>query len=569
MSISDTNPASPGLTLIDRALDAFKLLVLADPSHSAALGKARQEFFGAAGNQVNSLDAERRLFEWFLFERSYDEIGGVGARAIAEAWLEEVGEELAPLLPGLLDSRVGVYEVSSVEPGSGVWVKDLSGVGEYPLAEPEAATEFEVADLIVGRLYPFGEGVFLASSAATCVRNPKLTEALRQDLGRAREARRGVPRLSQQTLEALFFQSSLIPDRVSPPSVKSAIPDPASLPSVEQVIAEGRDWLLAQGLTPGDVEDMLEALAEEAFDPADLAPGGSDILGGILAELAIQTEINLAEARARLLTIWTRLHAPEPSDDAPLEAQPRKAQEQQYSSDKTRRALEAFDATRASGGRVEDAFEQLEQDLGLEPGSSDDSGDKTPDFPGVVGAMVEEFLWERAAKQEPELNSRALHQFASFAAHIGAFEDVSHSDMLLFSGCWLIERGDLTNATDAEQTLEALEKFCRWAEAEHSVELWSLFSESFEDLAASLPRLITANRSITGGEPNSRVLLYQVQADLRAKRVEAGGTSYDIDPKLLVHLREGDLVRAVREGDGLTIVGCYPGLVRGILQPKS
>jgi len=566
MSPSIPNPFGTENAVFQKALEAFKSLTLASAEHAAELAKARLEFFGPAGNQVSSIDAERRLFEWFLFERPHAEFGGVGARALAEDWLEQVGEDLAPLLPGLIDSRVGVFEVTSIEPGSGVWVRDLSGVGEYPLVEPEAATEFQVGDLLVGRLYPVSDGVFVASAAAACVRNQDLADALRRDLSQARDERRGVPRLSQQTIETLFFQSSMIPAPAAPTAAAGPAPE---LPSLEQVLAECREWLVAQGLTTGDAEEIFEALAEEPFDPGDLAPGGSDILGGILAELAFRSDVDLGEARARLLAAWTMLSTPKLREGAPSSTREETDSELQLSSNEAQRALLAFDAARASGGRIEDAFEQLEQDLGLEPGSSEDAGDKVPDFPGVVGAMVEEFLWERAANHEPELNSKALHQFATFAAHIGAFEDVTHNDLLLFSGCYLIEKGELTSGADARQALTALEQFCRWADQEHSVELWANFGEDFAELSESLPRLVTANQLLDDYAPSSRVLLYQIEADLRAKRVEHADQSFELDDRVREHLLQGDLVRALRSGDALTIVGCYPALVRDILQPKA
>ena len=566
MSPSIPNPSGAENAVLEKALEVFKSLALASVDHKAELTKARLEFFGPAGNRVSSIDAERRLFEWFLFERPYAEFGGVGARALAEDWLAQVGEELAPLLPGLIDSRVGVYEVTSIEPGSGVWVRDLSGVGEYPLVEPEAATEFQVGDLLVGRLYPVSDGVFVSSAAAACVRNKDLADALRRDLSQARNERRGVPRLSQQTIEALFFQSAMITASSAPTSAATPAPEP---PSIEQVLAECREWLVTQGLTTGDVEEIFDALAEEPSDPADLAPGGSDILGGILAELAFQSDVDLGEARARLLAAWTMLSAPNLPEGAVSRARTEVEPELQHSENAAQRALLAFDATRVSGGRIEDAFEQLEQDLGLEPGSSEDPDDTVPDFPGVVGAMVEEFLWERAAKHKPELNSKALHQFAAFAAHIGAFEDVTHGDLLLFSGCFLIERGKLTSAEDARQALEALDQFCRWAEQEHSVELWTLFSDSFAELSESLPRLVAARRLLEEHAASSRVLLYQIETNLRAKRVEHADKSFDVDEQLREHLRPGDLVRALRNGDALTVVGCYPALVRDILQPKA
>ncbi len=568
MHESISNESSPESLIIEQALKAFIRLAESEAPHAEQVDQARSAFFGSAGVGSIKADAERRFMEWYLFERAGDETGTVGARSLAEKWIEVVGEELAPLLPALLDSRVGVFEVTSVEAGRGVWVRDLSGVGEYPLRETQAATEFEVGDLIVGRLYPIGEGVFIASSAAVCVRNSQLTEALRQDLTAARDMRRGVPRLSQKTVEALFFQNAPPNKQLENSSTTDKSPTDVR---PEQVLTDCRAWLLSQGISEGDVEEIFESLQEEPFDPADLAPGGSDILGGILAELAIQTSVQLGEARTRLLAVWTVMHPVQsPSEEAqsaPQNSWDEDAEE--TSSEKARRALQAFDATRVAGESIEDAFAKLESDLGLEPGSSDDSGETTPDFPGVVGAMVDEFLWERSHSQEQELSAKGLHQFANFAAHIGAFEDVAYNDLLLFTGCWLIERGELQNAAAASQTLLSMEQFCRWAESEHSVALWSAFKDAFQDLSEALPRLVTANKSLDANNTNRRVLLYEIEADLTAKRVDSSDKCYPIPDQLRAHLREGDLIRASRDGNRLTVVGCYPGLVRNILQPKS
>ena len=119
---------------IERALGLFADLVESRPAVASELERSRSEFFGS-GTGDQAPDSELRLLEWFLFERDSESLGGVAARALAEAWLERAGPELAALFSGLLESRVGIFELTSIEPGRGVWVSDMAGGGEYPLED--------------------------------------------------------------------------------------------------------------------------------------------------------------------------------------------------------------------------------------------------------------------------------------------------------------------------------------------------------------------------------------------------------------------------------------------------
>jgi hypothetical protein len=163
-------------------------------------------------------------------------------------------------------------------------------------------------------------------------------------------------------------------------------------------------------------------------------------------------------------------------------------------------ALAAFDRGRAEGQDVDALFRRLEADLGLELEDEEEDPGDAPDFPGVVGAMVEEYLWdgERQAPNSSKEHAEFLRAFATLHQEIGLFDALEAQHLIDFAARFAIEN-ELC-ATDHERRarvlLDALERFARWADAEHELELWIEFEEAHATLIEDLARAAAVSRKL-------------------------------------------------------------------------
>jgi hypothetical protein len=325
-----------------------------------------------------------------------------------------------------------------------------------------------------------------------------------------------------------------------------------------------------------EVESILERLAAEAPDPGRVLPGGGDLLGAILDDLAFETGVDLDAARVALLAAWHELH------DARGESAPAH-QESAADPDEAgasvprdvASAVAEFDRKRRAGAPLEEAIRELERDLDLdsaESGGLDDSDGPAPDFPGVVGAMVEEFLWdeERQGGRAAADKARILRGLGRSAAELSLFESLGSRELVDYACRWSIEVDRLREPTDAERLVDALARFCAWAEENHDVPLQRAMAEILPRLRASLPRLARANRACTA-EPVERAGAWyafeQRRGASEAELVDLKGapSEANVDPEVLEHLRPGDWIRGRREGPEFHVAACHPHELRPIL----
>jgi hypothetical protein len=558
MTLPQTSIERAFLELLDRACRHERL--------SLEFQSSRREFQGAdaAPPRTRAQDmAARRHAEWFLLERSGEAVEGLPAESLGADLASSEEFEMALAYECLLGSFASVFEITGVNSGEGVWVRDLAGQGEYPLEEADASRALAPADLLVGRIFPVGDALYRISHASGFFRDERLLRAVRQDLEGAREGRRGVLRLSQRELETMFFSALNNAKSAGIEAKLDASADAAAL-----VVEAARRTLAEGGMRAAEIEDVLAELAVEPFDPNTILPGAGDRLGEILAELAFRSDVDLEAARRALALAWPVLSAPPaaPRERAP-EPEPkprarrkRSKQERAEHSPNIQRALAEFDAGRAKGADLEQLFSHLERQLELE---SDDAPDEStaPDFPGVVGAMVIEFLWdierERGAQAAREL--AAIANFAQFAASHGVFENLAERDLLLFCCLWLPERA--TSGSDAARSFQALLEFAAWAQEQHEVNLKTALEPLREALAASLPRVCNANarlRKRLGPLPEGGEMLgfeggsiaRSPQGDEREVSMEADAVPY-VEP--------GDFLRArPAVGGKLQVVCVYP-----------
>jgi hypothetical protein len=202
----------------------------------------------------------------------------------------------------------------------------------------------------------------------------------------------------------------------------------------------------------------------------------------VLNELAFAFDVDLEVARRLLIQVWSSRRAA---------AVPGVANAHPAEVDDPREALAAFDRGRAAGEDLEVLFSTLARDLGVGNLDDEDEDGGGVDFPQVVGAMVEEFLWETeteegAAAAAPLVPARL---FARFAAGQGVFENLGARDVLDYAARWLLDESGLEDAGSLRSALLAFARFCAWSEERHGVALASALAPFREDLLESLPRL--------------------------------------------------------------------------------
>ncbi|MEL6713955.1 MAG: hypothetical protein AAFP86_09285, partial [Planctomycetota bacterium] len=403
---------------IERCLMELARLVREDGALSKELGRSAPTFFrgdppapDGPGGVPEALLGARRHLEWFLVEHHRPHAAGTVAEALAEPLRavtarlrtsdEEGTEEVADILEeshrSLLRSQTGIFEVEETRAGAGVWLRDVAGFGSFALAGEGLAERLKPGELVVGRLYPAGEGVHVASPAAAVVRGGGVAEALQRDLEEIRAASAGkVLRVSQGELEAMFFGAGDVPEV----EAMAETQDPVG-PRSEDPMADGVRILAEVGFTEEHARALLARLSREPRDPDQLVHGAGDVLGRILDEIAFETELDLDRARAALLRAWERISEPDENERArPAAPAASPSTPGDPEDDAARaRAIDAFAAGRAAGQDPAELISNLERELGIGAGPELDAGRPAPDFPGVVGAMIDEMKWELGATE--------------------------------------------------------------------------------------------------------------------------------------------------------------------------
>jgi hypothetical protein len=552
---------------IDRVLDAVQDAIRGDSTLAADLHASRSDFFpGAAPAGVSGEEArlaERRHLEWFLAERCEIGLHEDRLAALLERCAAEAGVDPVELTSALLSSHASLFEVTAVEPGRGMELWDLAGLFPCDAAEPAGSRALAVGDLIAGRVFPIGAGLYHVSRAAGSWRSAKLLAALKKDFERVRTERaptsRGTLRLRESEIESMFHARDGSPEA----GITTPIPKPGA-------VARARELLRTSGLSPEDAADVIAGLAQEAPDPARILPGGRDVLGEILDTLAFETSIDLDAARAVLLEAWDELHAPGASAP-PAAEDPAPARGPAVD---VGTAVAEFDRKRLEGTPLEQALRELERDLDLDPDDGSDDLEEdgpAPDFPGVVEAMVEEFLWDEGRERGLEAAQRcqSLRGLGRSAADVTVFESLGPRELIDFAGRWVFDVGGLRDPEDAAALVECLARFCRWAEENHDVPIATSFAPALARLRASLPRLASANRACPPGV--ARGNWYQLVHDAGGDRgefedLDGAPTTFAVAPGILPHLRPGDLVRGQPEqGAFLAVASCHPAELREVL----
>ncbi len=541
---------------IDRGLETFLALVREDPALSGEFEHSLAEFYPAgppSGAARETLLAARRHVEWFVLERISRTLHGSPVEVLLPAWRIRSSEDPEREESALLNSFTGIFVVTGVQDSSGLWLRDIVGFGEYPVSDPEGAWPSREGDLIVGRMFPTGDAVHHLSRAAAFFRDDSLREAVARDVETLREARGHgrVLHVSQLDLERMFFAKERTADASDP-------------------IERARDLLVASGVDEGRIDELFATLARTPFDTELLVHGAGDVLAEILDELAFDTDVDLADARRLFVRAWRRLASP-PED--------REAGESQGDTpDDPRAALEAFDQGRHANTDLDSLITNLATDLEL--GAVDDPDEEespAPDFPGVVGAMVEEFIWEVGAERGEDERARLapLMKLGRFAREIGSFESLGAPELLRFTTFWLHEERELASEEEARALVDALQAFCTWAEEAHGVPLQAEFGATLASLAASLPPIAAANDLIPRPAKDAVGELFEVGDELpdgARLLLDRHGNEHSayLDPQLARRLPQGARLRGRIQPDSRAVVFCcYPPEAAGLVGQRG
>ena len=539
---------------LDLGLALFGDLVQQDAELRAHLVE-RQALFGlppADADRDERIHHAARVLEWFLFEGPGDG-SPLPSELLLERWRTEAEDRLQYPAELYLQSLTGVFGVEGIEPGGELAIRELAGLTPLRLVPAERMGELRVGDLLVGRLFPLGSGLHAAAPAIAVLRNSEVRRALERDLARLREGRtHAVLRLSQLELERMFWAPAVEPE--APAEVQEPerpVTDPVE--SLEAFLHEG-------GVEPDVVAGWKEVLARAPQDPELLVTGADDVVGAILEQLAFSTSIDLGEARAHLLQAWPQLVARRQAAGA--ERASRAAREEDVD---VAASLDEFDRDRAAGLGVEASFDALERRLGL---AEDDEGGESeaPDFPGVVGAMVEEFLWESelVGGAESRRALSGLQLFAEALASVGVFENVGPRDVLGFLTFRVCEEGALEDGAQARALVDAMLDFASWSQEAQGVELVDAeLAPALQGLRESLPRIVGANRELRAtAAPEDELFEFLGPGPEGGARVRDGGQlerEVAADPGVFGQLLPGDLFRGhTQDGGSFRIGRCYP-----------
>lgn len=511
---------------IRAALDTLLAAAREQPAVAAEFDASRAVFFAAGEPPTDDLASALRHLEWFCFERTSETVGDVPAFA----WRASEERDVADAVALLADNRVGMFEVGEVTPGVGLWLKDLLGQGELPVREPAATAELATGDLVVGRVYADGDGAFLLSPAAAVFREDGLVDALRDDAERARQGRRGTLRIAQSELEAMFFGARAGAGAASDAVATEELPEP------DAVARTVRDRLVEADWDDEEVARLASTLVAAAVGQVE-AEVANAAIADALDRYAFEGEGDIEALRLDLATWWASLRATAARErqelargaGASTAARALSPTEADAPAADAREALAAFDRGREEGKDLDGLFRRLEQDLGLDDADDEDPG-SAPDFPGVVGAMVEEFLWESERDGGAAVDAELLRAFGRRHREVGVFEQLEARALVDFAARAAIEEELCMPEVErrAAALVETLAAFARWADREHDLALWVEFEPAHARLVEDLPRAAAISRRLARpvGLDWSPAAWARVDEDRRTARV--GDDAYEV-----------------------------------------
>jgi hypothetical protein len=514
-----------------------------EPRLQPEIQRARREFFGQSRGLGPVLPgaadlAEHRFAEWFALERESETLGAVPA-TIAPF------DALADDLDG---STVGVFLVQQAGQ-NGVFALDLQDEAILELGVPPGS--LQQGDLVVGRLFPGAQEQWEPSTACAVFRPGEpigtafLRDVKRLDLGR---------RLQQVELEHLLLHR---PDQTASPTAAAAPAIP-----LEHLEAD-----LEQLLQDAGGKYSAAVISQELARVARAGP----VMGPLLDDLAFDTSVDLDRARQLLLQIWNAHHDEADAVAAgPVEADAMVTPAPGESLGEL--LVRTLDEGLAQKRDLEELFAQLERMAGIEPepeaadavdaeaedgdSGEDDSGEPAPrradrgdDGDGDLLPLVEEFLWETQAADQPI--AAVLRSFVELQQNAPVprtdLETVLASDLLRLLLHVYLGAGTGQRAKAVQDAFAALQRFYDWAEATHEMPVRAALADCRGGLLDHVARLDAAGAALStpaAGTPRPGILVVEdVGPQGFGVRDDEGGDHWLVSSVAAsANLRVGDLV---------------------------
>lgn len=510
-------------TVLERAMRDLTGRLGAENHLEPELVRARREFFGEAaaitGRGVAEA-TERRFGEWFALERESETLGGVPA-ALPRFAVDEA----------LLGSVVSVFAVTSSQQDS-AFARDLQDDAILELTVP--ADALEAGDLVVGRLFPAGVGLWLPSVAATVFRpGGALGAAFKADVERLDLDRR----LQQIEIEHLLLRQRSDRGFAVGDNAATTAPLEHLEADLERLLGEG-------GLSATAISEQLAAAAR---------PG--PVMGPLLDEIAFDTAVDLDALRRVLLAIWNA-HHPETgvadADDAAPDVEPSLPGETLGE-----RMVRKLDEGLQQNREVDSLFADLEQMAGLEPGAADDEENPydrvAPDeeneaAAGTLDPLVQEFLWETGAENDAARTLRIWVELQGNAAVPHAdLEEVTGLDLMRLLMHVYLGAAPERRVEVVRDAFAAVREFFAWAERTQELELEPVLADCRGGLLDHLDRIASAGAALSrGSERGGRPAMLEVVDVSEAGFGVCGedGDSFwlDLDRDTAALLRVGDIV---------------------------
>jgi hypothetical protein len=247
-----------------------------------AFDEAAAEFFGwPEGDEAEEMNLERHeavFYPWFLFkwriDADDDDIGLAGPRemSIVQSYLQAHGRRLDAVerqyLEGLASSPFSFFEITAVEPGKSVALRDLLLDRGYRVLERSASRSLHEGDVVFGSVIEAGGiGLFGALSMIAFKPSAKLSIiSMRDWLSRSGKVAITPEMLDEYDLELRDLYHDLFAARAAMPALRNTDGEKLSFHTLKYAISSPqRVFDALKGLTNGFATEK-EMLDEAEFD---------------------------------------------------------------------------------------------------------------------------------------------------------------------------------------------------------------------------------------------------------------------------------------------------------------
>lgn len=274
------------INYMKQKLDRFHERLVEDLFHHGAkvfdpraMDEAEYEFFGWPDeDEVMDLEGHEAVFyPWYLFKwriESGEEssLSGPRDQSIARCYLAARGRRLDPVereyVENYIDAPLSFFEITAVEPGKSVSLKDLLLDRDYQVMDRSASQTLQVTDVLFGSVVEAG-GIALFGAMGMVSFKPSAKVDildLRQRMSMATQGQISVDTLEEYDLELRDLYLHQFMSMTGMPDLTNSDGDKLSFHSLKYTISSPRRVFDAlKGLTNGFASEE-ELLEEAEFD---------------------------------------------------------------------------------------------------------------------------------------------------------------------------------------------------------------------------------------------------------------------------------------------------------------